>query len=339
MRGISALLLLLFLLSACEPPPKQFEDRFLAFGTLIDLTIAGTDPATAKRASASIRQSLARMHDEWHAWKPGPLTHLNERLATGDWTDCPPSLCPLLKQAQRLSLRSHNTFNPAIGKLIALWGFHGDEPAPHPFPAADSIAALVRAAPGMTDLAFDGNRIRSRNPALKLDLGAFAKGYGIGQALQQARDLGLRDAILNAGGDLIAIGSRLGQPWRIGVRSPFDDKVVGRLLVKDEAVFTSGGYERNYIHEGKRYHHIIDPATGYPAQGSASVTVIHGDPGTADAAATALFVAGPERWRQVAADMRIDQALMITEDHRLFATAAMAKRLELAPGWRLEPDG
>lgn len=182
----------------------------------------------------------------------------------------------------------------------------------------------------MSDLDIDGFKLSSSNPAVKLDFGAYGKGYGIDRAIESLKDMGIHNAIINAGGDLRAIGSRAGTPWRIAIKKPTGMAVLGVIKTDtDESVFTSGDYERNYAYEGKRYHHIIDPRTGYPAEGVASVTVIHTDATTADAAATALFVAGTSDWHRIARQMGIKYVLVIDSQGTLHMNPAMQKRIEL----------
>jgi thiamine biosynthesis lipoprotein len=181
----------------------------------------------------------------------------------------------------------------------------------------------------MSDIEVEGILIRSKNPAVKLDFGAIGKGYGIDLAVAHLRELGIDNAIVNAGGDLRAIGDRSGQPWRIAIRRPTGG-VFGIIGVSgDESVFTSGDYERNFIYEGKTYHHIIDPRTGWPAEGTRAVTVIHTDGTTADAAATALFVAGPDHWYEIAKRMGIRYVLLLDSEGTVHMNPEMAERIEL----------
>ncbi len=279
------------------------------------------------------------MHRAWHAWDPGPLGRVNRLLPTGKPFAVPPSVLPLIELGQIYSTQSGDLFNPAIGKLVQLWGFHSDIPEDQPPPPTAAIEALVKAAPRMADLELDGIMLRGRNPSLQLDFGAFGKGYGIDLAVAHLREMGIENAIVNAGGDLRAIGDRAGNPWRIAIRRPDGQGVFAVIEVSgDESVFTSGDYERNFQYGDKSYHHIIDPRTGYPAEGAHSVTVLYGDAVTADAAATALFVAGPEGWQRVARNMGLRYVLLMDEAGTLHMTPAMSKRvrfLDQAPGIRL----
>ncbi len=319
--------LLMLALAGCGEPPRLHEERILVFGTWVDLALWGVDETTTARASRVIQGDLGDLHTRWHAWEPGELTRINSAIAAGEAVEVVPSMLPVLVRARELSLRSGNLFNPAIGRLVGLWGFHANAPAEREPPPAAAIAALVDTAPTMADLEFDGARMTSTNTSVQLDLGAFAKGYGVDIAIGRLRDLGITDAMVNAGGDLRAIGRRGDRAWRVGVRDP-DGGLLGAIEVSDgESVFTSGTYERQFEHAGIRYHHIIDPRTGYPARGLSSVTVIGHDGAEADAAATALLVAGAD-WPRTARALGIEAVLAVDEQGGLQATPAMVRRLQ-----------
>jgi thiamine biosynthesis lipoprotein len=146
-------------------------------------------------------------------------------------------------------------------------------------------------------------------------------------AVARLRQLGIEDAIVNAGGDLRAIGRRGERPWRIAVRKPAGG-VIGAVEVRgDEALFTSGNYERFRLDREERYPHILDPRTGWPVEGIVSATVITSEGVLADAAATALVVAGLEEWPQVARAFGLDQVLIIDESGTVYMTADMAARV------------
>ena len=330
MKTLLIMLTLVLLTAGCGNPNEVIHNRFLAFGTLVDLSIQGVSREEADRATRILEQDFKIMHHAWHAWDPGPLGRVNRLIPGGDFFTLPPSVRPLIELGTRLANQSGNRFNPAIGKLISLWGFHSDDPSGWTPPTDEAIQALLAANPRMSDLEIEGIQMRSRNPAVNLDFGAFGKGYGIDLAIEHLRELGINNAILNAGGDLRAIGSRHGEPWRIAIRRPDQEGPFALLRIQgDESVFTSGDYERNFTYRGKRYHHIIDPRTGYPAEGARSVTVLHTDAATADAAATALFVAGPDEWFDVARSMGIRYVLLIDSKGTVHMNPAMAQRVEL----------
>jgi thiamine biosynthesis lipoprotein len=320
--------LLVFLLAGCGGETPVYTTRFLAFGTLVDLSLVGVGRAEAERASELIEQDFSYMHRAWHAWEPGPLGRANRLIAERTAFAAPPSILPLIARSREFAEQSGDLFNPAIGHLVDLWGFHTDSPECRPPPQRARIERLVAAGPTIGDLQVDGLKVRSDNPAVKLDFGAIGKGYGIDLAVEHLRDLGISNAMLNAGGDLRAIGDRSGQPWRVAIRSP-SGGVLGIIMMSgDESLFTSGDYNRNFIYEGRTYHHVIDPRTGYPAEGVRSVTVAHTDATTADAAATALFVAGPTGWHQVALRMGIRYVMLVDSEGTVHMNPAMAERVQ-----------
>jgi len=313
---------------AKDLPSQHF--RLLTFGTYIDLELIGVDRQTAEAARDQLQKDFDLMHQTWHAWEPGPVGRVNRFINEGKTMAAPPSVIPLIKTSQVLAEKSDYLFDPAIGQLIKLWGFHTSDLRPHEPPDKETIDFWVEQNPSIRDIQIEGFHLSSSNSAVKLDFGAIGKGYGVDQAISRLQEMGIKSAIVNAGGDLRAIGSRAGNPWRIAVTNPDGGGVFALIPVTgNEAVFTSGDYQRNFAWEGKWYHHILDPRTGYPAEGTASVTVMHPDATTADAAATALFIAGPDDWHRIAKQMGIKYVLLIDSEGAVHMNPAMQKRVEL----------
>lgn len=317
------------LITACgRDETSLHKARLVAFGTLVDISTWGVDDDKAEQAIAAVESSFNDINHTWHAWHPSILTQINAQLAKGEQVELDTDKIVLFNKAIRLSDTSGQLFNPAIGKLIALWGFNQDDRPQGPPPGSDAINALVAQHPTMDDLIIDGTTLKSRNPAVHIDFGGFAKGYAVDQAIDILRSHGISNAIVNAGGDLRAIGKHGDRPWHIGIRHPRESGIIASVeTTSDESVFTSGTYERFFEYQGVHYHHIIDPRTGYPAKNTLSVTVIYNDAATADAAATALVVAGPQLWQKVAARMGITQVMLIDDEMTVYMTPAMANRI------------
>ena len=237
-----------------------------------------------------------------------------------------------------LSQQSNHYYNPSIGKLINLWQFHRYQESDIPPPDDKDIQSLIAQKPRMSNLSINSdNQLISSNPAVSLNFGAFAKGYAIVLALKKLQTLGIQNAVINAGGDLSVIGQHAGRhpgqrnmhPWNIGIRDPRNDTLLASIEVADnESVFTSGDYERVYHYNGRRFHHILDPRTGYPTQDAQSVTVIHSDAGRADAAATAIFVAGSHDWKNIAKKMGIRYVMLIDANSNIHMTTEMQARVK-----------
>lgn len=313
-----------------QPSRAVQHERRHAFGSPIDLLLPSGAPA---RAGADILAGLARMNARWNAWKPGDLRALNEALAAGRAHRTTPAIAALIRGAAPLEAASLGCFNPAIGGLVGAWGFHADTlPSGGTMPAEREIARWTAARPSLSQIELHGLDVRSRNPALQLDFGAYAKGVAIDWAFDRlARRHRVHDALLNLGGNLGAMGGVEGRAWQVGIRDPHGPGLVAALATQGrEAVVTSGSYERwRRLDNGQRATHIIDPATGAPAPALVSVTVVHANAGLADAAATALLVAGPARWRTIAQRMRVDQVLVIDQAGRREATPRLAARLQM----------
>lgn len=327
--------LLLFTLFACTRAPQSETTEIYVFGTLVGITTWGAETAQRDAALREISQTFQHMHHQWHAWKPGPLVDINQSLAAGENVQVPPSIADLIRRSQLLYRQSEGLFNPAIGGLLQLWGFQSDGRPNGPPPSDQKIRQWVEAAPGMDDLEFVQEQIRSKNPAVQLDFGAFAKGVAVDSAIDILQKHGIDNAIVNGGGDLRAIGRKGDSPWRVGIRHPQGQGILASLEVTgDESVFTSGNYERYREHEGVRYPHILDPRTGMPVNGITSVTVLHSNGGVADAAATALVVAGVESWQRIAHKMGIKHAMLVDDVGTVHITPALHRRLKFS----IEPD-
>jgi len=326
-------------LSGCSKPEPLYREQIFALGSLVDISLWNVDPALAARASAQLTEDFNRVHTTWHAWEPSALTRINEQLTRTATFPVDAELIPLLSRARALSLTSGGLFNPGIGKLLALWGFQSDERPNGPPPDARAIAALVAQHPGMADLHIEGNTLRSTNPSLQLDMGAIGQGYAVDIAIEHLRRLGIHNAIVNASGDIRVIGRHGKRPWRIGIRDPRGPGIIASIEMQgDESIVTSGDYERYFEHQGKRYSHILDPRSGYPASGATSVTVVHENVIVADAASTALMVAGKNEWQQVARALGVKHVMRIDRDGTVQMTPALARRLhfEATPAPKVE---
>lgn len=329
LRYVPVLLLLLLLLLAGCSRPALYEAKVYVFGTLADISVWGADEKAARAAVDAVAADFQRMHHEWHAWEPGPLVELNAAIAAGQSAPVPSSIVPLIERSQEIYLRSEGLFNAGIGRLLNLWGFQSSERPSGPPPSREAIAALLAENPAMTDLELKDGVLRSTNPAVQLDFGGIAKGYAVELALARLRSFGIDNAIVNAGGGLGVIGRHGDRPWRVGVRHPQGQGVLASLEVRDgEHVHTSGNYERFREHEGLRYAHILDPRTGWPVDSITSCTVISRDGTLADAAATALVIAGRDDWHRLAVKMGIKYVMLVGEDGTIYMNPAMAARVQ-----------
>lgn len=314
------------LLAACTQEPEPLRREFFAFGTLVEITVRHRPRAQALAAIDTVRVELERLHQAWQPQGEGELGAINRALARGEAAPVSGELATLLARARRIEQASGGRFNAGIGRLVRLWGFDSEAPrGPPPEPA--QLAAWRAAVPGLSGLRLAGGTARSDHSALRLDLGGIAKGYAAERAAVLLSGAGVRHALIAVGGDLHAFGRNGRRPWHVGIRGPRGGLLGTLDLHHGEALSTSGDYERFFEWGGRRYHHLLDPASGAPARGLAAASVLTRDGVLADAAATALFVAGPAQWREVAGALGVETALVVRADGRVETTPAAAGRL------------
>ncbi len=327
---ISVLVLFINLIVACSSnQDKLIKKQYFIFGTIIDVLVWHDDENLVNQALSEVETELNGMHSQWHAWKDGRLHEINKSLRAGQSFELTDEEVQFIQTTQLLSKQSLGNFNPAIGELIHLWGFHTDDyPITEPPPSEPEVNNFLAQMPDMNDIVINGNRISSSNQRIWLDYGGVAKGYAIDKAINILKNHGIKNAIVNAGGDLRSIGSKGDKNWKVAIRKPNSKDVLAVIkVIGDESMFTSGNYERYHEFNGKRYAHIIDPNTGYGVEEIVSATVITNNGTKADAAATAMIVAGSKKAAGVAQSMGLDQFLLINEDGKCLATSKMMGRL------------
>jgi thiamine biosynthesis lipoprotein len=331
---VSVLLLSLLLLSS--PGSYAGNDAIVripghVFGTEVEVSIYGESDARAQLLGAAVLNEFDRLHHKFHAWQPSELTSLNDSIARGESFQADAEMVDLLQSAAKLAERSDNLFNPAIGHLIRLWGFQSSDITVHA-PTAAEIKRWVDANPRMTDLRYHGTKISSRNKAVMLDLGGYAKGYALDRAARILRDAHVKAALINIGGNVLAIGQPGSRPWKVGVKDPRGAGSIAQLDLHDnEAIGTSGDYQRYFMTDGKRHPHIIDPRTGETIDLVASVTIITSggdDAGTrSDGNSKPLFIAGPLHWKSMAQRLGLTEVMLIDAERNVVMTPAMRERM------------
>lgn len=226
--------------------------------------------------------------------------------------------CELINRSKELYQSTDGALNIAVYPLMEAWGFTSGE---YRVPDQREIDAILNCM-DVNEISCDENTGEVILPeGMGIDLGAIAKGYTSAHLMDIFASYDITSAIVSLGGNVQALGNKPeGTKWRVAVENPFSeegDGYAGILEIKDQAVITSGAYERYFEQEGKRYHHVIDPATGYPAEnGLASVTVVSQDGTLADALSTALFVMGKDKalayWKEHADEFDV----ILIEDNK-----------------------
>lgn len=268
---------------------------------------------------------MADYRANWHAWEDSDLYRFNRSLVSLQPTTIPPSLSELINLSQYYYLRSDRLFNPALGKLIAAYGFHGSSQPDHA-----TISVIQQNMPGMLDLQINGQLATSSNQHLQLDFGGIAKGYAIGLIATFLQQQGYENFLINAGGDLITSGSKFGKSWHIAVQDPFKPGAIASIkLIGRHSLFTSGNYQRFYQQGDNRVHHIVDPRTGAPSVQISSATVLTSDPTLADVAATTLMIDGLKNSHSLAQSLDINDYMIVSNDQEIIISRSLADKLEI----------
>ena len=323
--------LLALLLASCSRTPLQ-EQQAYVFGTRVEVIVVSAEAEQGRQAIAAVLREFDRLHRAYHAWQPSELMALNSAIAEGRPQPVSPELAAFVAEAKQFSQQGDYLFDPGIGQLIKLWGFQADEFKAEVPPTAD-IAAWLAKKPSIADITVDGNTITSSNRNVALDFGGYLKGVALDRAADILRAQGIRNALINIGGNVMALGSKEGRKWRVGIQHPRQPGPLATVELDDgEAIGTSGDYQRFFEVDGKRYAHLLDPRSGFPAEHTQAVTILI-PPGAkagtlSDAASKPIFIAGPEAWQDMARKLGIGLVLRVDRDNRLFVTEALRKRLE-----------
>lgn len=262
-------------------------------GTRLVMTVVVADAVEAERAFDAVEAEFARIELVMSEWRKDSLVSLVNRRAGLRPVTVTRELFGVISAALEVSRLTGGAFDPSWAALHGLWDFR---PGKHRLPEEAEIEARLPLIDSRL-IEIDQARmtVELKKKGMAIGLGGIAKGYAVDRAMELLSALGIDNAIIRAGGDIRVQGSReRGEPWRIDIKHPREDRMLARLPLTNISISTSGDYERFFVKDGTLYHHIIDPRTGLPARGCRSVTILAPDTMTSDALSTAVFVLGPE---------------------------------------------
>lgn len=332
---------------ASTSPPLRKDNTVFAgaelMGTRMTIKV-WVDPAgahTAADAGAAIELAFAeldRIEQIASEWRPeSELSRLN--AAAGSWVALSPDLFALLERSKEIARESGGAFDPTFHAVGQLWSFAPDARPP-------TAAAIKRklALVNWRLLELDQEeppRARLATAGMMIGLGAIAKGYGVDRASAVLRARGFPHHIVEGGGDTYVSGTKGGSSWMVGIQRPEGIGTIGALPVRDRAVVTSGGYQRFFEYEGKRYAHILDPRTGWAldeAKSALSVTVVAANATDADAFCTAIMVMGPQEGMKFVTQHASLEAVIIPRTGPVEISPGLRSSYVVAPGQARPPS-
>lgn len=309
------------------PPAAVVERRLAAMGTVLGLSVSGRDRGAALEASEGAALEIARVEEQLTTWHPGgPVERLNAARA-GEAVSVGGEVAALLADVLEWSRRTERAFDPTVLPLVRAWDLrgHGRVPAP-----ADLARALAATGPGRFRIDPSTGGARRLSPDAGIDEGAWGKGYALDRAIAELRRAGVREALLDLGGQVSVIGRA-----SVAVADPRDRaRAAASLAIADESVSTSGDSERGLLVGERRIGHLLDPRTGRPAPDFGSATAVAPSGLAADILSTAFFVLGPERGLELSERLRREgqpnEVLFLVvsgESSRVVASPGLQSRL------------
>jgi thiamine biosynthesis lipoprotein len=316
-KNVPPFLIILVILSLLVPScqrgfPRVVRRHRILMGTLVEISIVGRDEDKATAAINDAFAEMERIEKLMSRWIPESEVSRINRWAGVKAVKVSAEVLEVIQRAREISKASGGYFDISVGGLLDLWGFETSEGR---VPAKVEVEQALQSV-GYGAIVVDGeaSTVELRR-GMRIDLGGIAKGYAVGRAYEVLRSRGYENMIVNAGGDMRVGGRKPKGPWVIGIQDPRDrSRILASFDVGDISVATSGDYERYFEADGVRYHHLLNPFTGYPGRQCRSVTIQAKDAVTADALATAVFVMGPEEGLRLVEATEGVEGLIVSAD-------------------------
>jgi thiamine biosynthesis lipoprotein len=312
-----------------RPAPQFVERSRQSMGTLLRVGAWTTAEARATVAIEHVFREFHRLEALLSNWKnDSDVTRLNGNAGIGPVKVSQDTIA-VLRLAHDVSEMTRGKFDITFGALTDIWRFDHDQD--NVVPEHDLIEArLKRIDYRAVEVDSTAGTAFINRPGMKVHLGGIGKGYAVDRAIALLRAQGFSDFLIQAGGDLYVAGSDGGKPWRLGIADPRGDhEPFAMVQIADGTLSTSGDYERFFIKDGKRYHHILDPDFGEPAMQCRSVTLVTDTAVLADAIAKGVFILGPEEGMTLIETLPGVEGVIVTSDNDVRISSGLKGRVEL----------
>jgi thiamine biosynthesis lipoprotein len=315
LRFSLAAVLVAFLIFSRPSHAEWVGEAQAHMGTEISVYLWHDDPATARQAVEAIFSEVARLDQLMSTYiEESQISRINQNAAEGP-VDAGDELFELILRSLDISLLTRGAFDITYDSVGQHYDFR-EGTRPDESTIAEEIQRIDYR---LVEANRNDRSIRFLQPGVRINLGGIAKGYAVEQGIAIARRYGVRNARVTAGGDTRLLGDRLGQPWMVGIQNPRNtEEVAVTIPLEDEAISTSGDYERFFIEDGERYHHIIVPSTGTPAGEVHSATIIGPDAVITDALSTSVFIMGVDQGLRLISALPDYEGIVIDDEGQMF---------------------
>ncbi len=296
-------------------------------GTLVEITVVHPNREEADKTIKSAFDEMERIEGLMSKFiKTSDVHRINEN-AGKDFVVVADEVYQVIEKSVRYSELSGGAFDITIGAIYSLWKFEGKDAVPSP----DEIRKILPLVDYHNITLGSNRKVKLQKHGMMIDLGGVAKGYAVDKGIEVLKRSGIKNAIINAGGDLRTIGKKdANKSWRIGIQHPRDQtRVLSTLDVEDASIATSGDYQKYLIVDNVRYHHILDPDTGEPARGCQSVTIIANNAITADIVATVVFVEGPHEGMKFIEGLKGIEGIIIPANGKGMISSGLKGKVKL----------
>ena len=321
---------LLFTVCACAPQKKTiFKKSRILMDTQVTVTVVYGSRDSAEKAIDAAFSEIEKIESLTNFYGAGSEISLINKNAGISVTKVSPEVLEMIGKALYVSEMTDGAFDITIGAVTRLYDFH-KKIKPEESTLLKNISLV-----NYRDVSVDSSAstIFLKKKGMIIDAGGIAKGYAADKAVGVLKKQGIASGLVAIAGDIKAFGQKPdGKPWQIGIRNPRgkdqDDDIMATLPLSDRAISTAGDYERFFLIDGMRYHHILNPKTGYPAGGCRSVTVTARDGVFADAFDTGIFVLGPDKGMKVLERLRFD-GIIVDSEGKMHFTAGMREKVAI----------
>lgn len=328
---ISCLLMVAVLINSCTgPKEKIFRKSSLLMDTLVSISVVAETEDRALKAMDIAFKEIEKLDNMLNYFSEKSEVSQINRSAGIRPVRVSTETLDIIEKALYVSEKTSGAFDITIGPLISLWDFGSSPSKPPGNKLIRERMSLVNYRD--VDLNRKGSTVYLKKKGMSIDLGGIAKGYAADRAVSELKREGIRAGLVAIAGDIKGFGLKPdGKAWSVGIRNPRqkgkEDEIMAVIGLKDKAISTAGDYERYFIVDGRRYHHLLDPHTGYPSYECRSVSVIAGDGVLTDSFSTGIFILGIKKGMRVLEEMGLD-AVIVDNDGRMHTTKGLSEKLE-----------